>query len=41
MAFLREVGSPAAERIELAMAGSDGGPRAPGQDAPDYRTTEL
>jgi arylsulfatase A-like enzyme len=37
MRHVREVGSPAAGRLELALAGSDAGPRARGQDAPDYR----
>jgi arylsulfatase A-like enzyme len=37
LAFLRGVASPAAERLELALAGTDAGPQARGQDAPDYR----
>lgn len=37
MAFLREVGSPAAERLEGSLGGTDEGPRARGQEALDYR----
>jgi arylsulfatase A-like enzyme len=38
MAFLRQVESPAVERMEGALAGTDAGARARGQEAPDYRS---
>lgn len=41
VAFLREVGSPAAGRIEGALAGRDAGERVSGQDAPDYRLPDA
>jgi arylsulfatase A-like enzyme len=37
MAFLHQVSSPSAARLESALEGTDKGPRAPGQEAPDYR----
>ncbi len=41
MAFLRGVGSPAAERMAGVLAGTDEGPRARGQEAPDYRQENV
>jgi hypothetical protein len=41
MAFLRGICSPAAERMVVALAGTDSGVRARGQDAPDYRGLET
>jgi hypothetical protein len=38
MAFLRQVESPAAERMAGALAGADTEARAQGQEAPDYRS---
>lgn len=40
MGFLRQVGSPAAGRLEGALSGSAGGAPARGQDAPDYRSSQ-
>jgi arylsulfatase A-like enzyme len=36
-AFLRRAGSPAAARMDAALAGADAGSTGRGQDAPDYR----
>lgn len=41
MAFLREVGSPAAGRMTEALAGTAEGVSVPGQDAPDYRSADA
>jgi arylsulfatase A-like enzyme len=38
MAFLRQIQSPAAGRMESALTGTDPGTHARGQDAPDYRS---
>jgi arylsulfatase A-like enzyme len=38
-AFLGQIEAPAAERLANALAGTDAGVRARGQDAPDYRSS--
>jgi arylsulfatase A-like enzyme len=38
IAFLRQIGSPAAERMADALSGTDAATRAGSQDAPDYRS---